>query len=241
MIELRERGSDRDGQPQLSDRRLFLQLVALDCANTKKARKAARHLAECPEMDQLGAVIYGDMHRPTTIALLTWSERPEDLFECLCRALATSPLVSGCRIRNRLGMLGRTYSTGFETDLEDWLIDRPVRTLLSDSAHFGIWYPLQRKKGFERLGAREKAEVLMEHGRIGRAYGEQGLVHDIRLVCHGLDTNDNDFVIGLIGESLHPLSHVVQQMRGTRQTSEYIERMGPFFVGRNLYRRPPRR
>jgi hypothetical protein len=27
------------------------------------------------------------------------------------------------------------------------------------------------------------------------------------------------------------LSHLVQAMRKTRQTSEFIERMGPFFLG----------
>jgi chlorite dismutase len=38
-------------------------------------------------------------------------------------------------------------------------------------------------------------------------------------------------VIGLIGKELHPLSHVVESMRRTRQTAEYMEQMGPFFVG----------
>jgi chlorite dismutase len=63
------------------------------------------------------------------------------------------------------------------------------------------------------------------------AYGAQGLAHDIRLACHGLDAGDNEFVIGLVGPTLHPLSHLVQAMRRTRQTSEYIAKMGPFFVG----------
>ena len=39
-------------------------------------------------------------------------------------------------------------------------------------------------------------------------------------------------MIGLIGKDLHPLSHVVQAMRKTKKTSEYISQMGPFFVGR---------
>ena len=38
-------------------------------------------------------------------------------------------------------------------------------------------------------------------------------------------------MIGLVGRELHPLSHLVQAMRKTRQTSEFIEKMGPFFVG----------
>ena len=57
----------------------------------------------------------------------------------------------------------------------------------------------------------------------------------MRLACHGLDANDNEFVIGLLGAKLHPLSHVVQTMRKTKQTSEYISQMGPFFVGRVVH------
>ena len=72
------------------------------------------------------------------------------------------------------------------------------------------------------------------------AYGQQDLGHDVRLACHGLDEGDNEFVIGLIGKDLHPLSHLVQAMRKTRQTSEYIEKMGPFFVGYALQRSAPK-
>ena len=43
-------------------------------------------------------------------------------------------------------------------------------------------------------------------------------------------------LIGLIGKDLHPLSHVVQAMRKTRQTREFIVQMGPFFVGRVVAR-----
>jgi chlorite dismutase len=71
---------------------------------------------------------------------------------------------------------------------------------------------------------------------IGHAYGQQELASDIRLACHGLDAKDNEFVIGLVGDRLHPLSHLVQAMRKTRQTSEFIVQMGPFFVGRVLHR-----
>jgi hypothetical protein len=47
-------------------------------------------------------------------------------------------------------------------------------------------------------------------------------------------------VIGLVGKDLHPLSHIVQTMRKTRQTSEFISQMGPFFVGRATFRSPTR-
>ncbi len=47
-----------------------------------------------------------------------------------------------------------------------------------------------------------------------------------------MDKNDNDFVVGLLGTELYPLSVVVQRMRKTQQTSQHLERLGPFFVGR---------
>ena len=66
------------------------------------------------------------------------------------------------------------------------------------------------------------------------------LAHDIRLACHGLDTHDNDFLIGLVGKELQPLSHLVQTMRKTVQTSEYMASLGPFFVGHALWQSPSR-
>lgn len=128
-------------------------------------------------------------------------------------------------------MLGRTYSTGYERDLEFWLVRRPRETVLNPEWPWAVWYPLRRKGGFERLESREKGGILREHGAIGRSYASADLAHDVRLACHGLDANDNDFVIGLIGKELFPLSHVVQSMRATRQTAEFMEHMGPFFVG----------
>jgi chlorite dismutase len=67
------------------------------------------------------------------------------------------------------------------------------------------------------------------------AFGAGDLAHDVRLACHGLDRDDNDFVIGLIGKALFPLSAVVQSMRATQQTSLYLDRLGPFFVGRAIW------
>jgi chlorite dismutase len=63
------------------------------------------------------------------------------------------------------------------------------------------------------------------------------LAQDIRLVCNGLDVNDNDFIIGLVGPDLYPLPHLVQSMRTTIQTSEYLEKLSPFFVGRACWQR----
>jgi chlorite dismutase len=43
-----------------------------------------------------------------------------------------------------------------------------------------------------------------------------------------------------VGRDLHPLSHLVQAMRRTAQTSQYIESLGPFFVGHVLWQSAPR-
>jgi chlorite dismutase len=133
-------------------------------------------------------------------------------------------------------MFGRTYSSGYETDLEDWLLKRPRRTALSPDWPWAIWYPLRRTGTFARLTPQEQGGILKEHAVLGRTYGEADLAHDVRLACHGLDTHDNDFVIGLVGRELHPLSHLVQTMRRTAQTSEFIQTLGPFFVGHALWR-----
>jgi chlorite dismutase len=184
----------------------------------------------------LSGVIYADFHDPLSLALVVIEEDPSELNAKLRNVIGSNSLPDTIGVRHDYAMLGRTYSSGFEADLEDWLIERPQRALFDPANQFAVWYPLRRLGGFERLEPSEKGTILREHGGIGRAYGEQNLAHDIRLACHGLDPNDNDFVIGLLGADLFPLSHVVQAMRRTRQTAEFMEKMGPFFVGRVLYR-----
>src|SRR5438128_72546 len=108
----------------------------------------------------------------------------------------------------------------------------PGLDLLEHGAH----QQTSDRRPFARLSARDQATILREHAALGRAYGDGDLAHDVRLACHGLDRNDNDFVIGLVGRELHPLSHLVQAMRKTAQTSEYIQSLGPFFVGHAIWR-----
>lgn len=135
-------------------------------------------------------------------------------------------------------MLGRTYAIGYEQDLEQTLVERPRRRVLDPALRWAIWYPLRRAGSFEQLPRQEQNTVLMEHGGIGMAFGRAGLGYDIRLACHGLDQADNDFVVGLLGPELHPLSVIVQRMRKTKQTSLHLERLGPFFVGRVAWQAP---
>ena len=132
-------------------------------------------------------------------------------------------------------MLGRTYAIGYEPDLADVLLQRPRRTVLNPAWPWAVWYPLRRSGKFAQLPADEQRVILAEHGAIGMSFGAGDYAHDIRLACHGLDKDDNDFVVGLIGKELFPLSAVVQAMRKTQQTALYLERLGPFFVGRAIW------
>jgi chlorite dismutase len=132
-------------------------------------------------------------------------------------------------------MLGRTYTIGYETDLERVLINRPIERVTNPDWPWAVWYPLRRAGPFEQLSTKEQRTILMEHGGIGRAYGEADFAHDVRLACHGLGTEDNDFIAGLVGKELYPLSQIVQRMRKTKQTSLYLEKLGPFFIGKAIW------
>lgn len=232
-IDTSERGAERDGKPQLLDRRLFMQLLVFRCdlapAESIKAVTRALEAQNCP------AVLYEDLSDPLGVGLLTWSENPTHFVDTV-RPIVADPEL-GLEHRPEMTMVGRTYSIGYEPDLEHWLLRRSIEVVSDEKHDWAVWYPLRRSGAFERLDGPEQAKILREHGAIGRAYGEKGLASDVRLACHGLDTNDNDFVIGLVGKELFPLSHVVQSMRKTRQTSEFITQMGPFFVGRVISRR----
>jgi len=132
-------------------------------------------------------------------------------------------------------MVGRTYAMGWESDLEEALIARPKKRILSPELRWAVWYPVRRSGTFEELDTNDQHSVLSEHGSIGQSFGRAGIAHDIRLACHGLNKEDNDFVIGVVSSELYPLSAIIQRMRKTRQTARYLTRLGPFFVGRVLW------
>lgn len=226
--DISEHGSPKDGQPQTMDRRLFMQLLAFtDCESTESVVEAIRAL-------DIPAVVYEDLNDPQGIALLTMFEDPASFLDVVRPALKSGP-IEMLTPRPELTMIGRTYSLGYEPDLEDTLFGRPKRTALNPAWPWAIWYPLRRKGEFMKVPDDEARKILMEHGTIGRSFGEADYAHDVRLACHGLDQADNDFVIGLTGKELYPLSAIVQAMRRTQQTSMYLASLGPFFVGRAVW------
>lgn len=228
-VDVQERGANQ----RVSNRRLFIQLLVYGgCADSKS-------LIAALEASRVESVLYADLNDPGGVGVLAFAEDPTFFVTGLRDLLGAEPF-AGLSSRPALTMFGRTYSSGFEPDLEDWLLHRPRRTVLNPAWPWAIWYPLRRLGAFARLAPSEQSAILREHATLGRAYGDADLAHDIRLACHGLDTHDNDFVIGLVGRDLHPLSHLVQAMRKTAQTSEYIQSLGPFFVGHVVWQSRPR-
>jgi len=224
--DLSEKGGLKDGQPQKSDERLFMQLLAFGgCTDSPRLR---RYMQEA----HVEGVLYEDVNDPQGVGVLTLSEHPESFVDVTRPLLAALP---GLVLKPEFAMLGRTYSLGYEPDLRDTLLERPRRTVLNPAWRWAVWYPLRRNGKFAQLSENEQRTILAEHGAIGKAFGAGDYAHDIRLACHGLDKSDNDFVIGLVGKDLFPLSAVVQAMRSTQQTALYLDRLGPFFVGRAIW------
>jgi chlorite dismutase len=216
---------------QVSDRRLYMQLSAFaGCLDAKPLQRAL-------ESSRIEAALYQDLNDARGVAVLSMSEDPIFFVTALHEVFNAEPF-AGLSQKPELTMFGRTYASGFETDLDDWLLRRPRRAALNPAWPWGIWYPLRRTGAFSKLTPQEQGAIIREHSVLGRAYGDADLAHDVRLACHGLDVHDNDFVIGLVGRQLHPLSHLVQAMRKTTQTSQYLQTLGPFFVGHALWQSP---
>jgi hypothetical protein len=225
--DLSEKGGLKNGVPQRSSQRLFMQLLAFGgCTDTAAA-------AESLQGAGLRTVVYEDLNDPTGIAILSVTSDPDAFVDVLRPALRQGVFAS-LTPKPEYTMFGRTYAIGYEPDLDETLIHRPTRTVLNSNWPWAIWYPLRRNGAFAQLPPEQQRTILAEHGAIGMTFGSADLAHDVRLACHGLDRNDNDFVIGLVGRHLFPLSAVVQAMRNTQQTSLYLDRLGPFFVGRKI-------
>ena len=231
--EVRERGRGVDGSPIYSSERLYIQFFGFgDCRDI-----------EALQSDLSGSgidgTLYRDVNDPTGVGLACATRQPEELVTKLHPFLRDSGFAA-LTPKPDLTMLGRSYTIGYEDDLDHVLIRRPYTRLINPEWPWAVWYPLRRNGAFARLDDKEQRKILGEHGTIGQAFGAADLAHDIRLACYGMDGQDNDFVVALLGQELQPLSAVVQTMRRTIQTSQYIERLGPFFIGHVAWQSEPR-
>jgi hypothetical protein len=228
QLDLSEKGKSKEGDTISLDRRLFMQFLGFgECHNTDE-------LATALARSGLEGTLYVDINDPYGVGLLTFSEDP-DFFVTDLRRFLNAPPFSALTPKPEFTMLGRTYTIGYENDLEATLVARPRSKVLDPGWSWAVWYPLRRAKNFELLPEQEQQKVLREHGGIGFTYGRAGYATDIRLACHGLDKNDNDFVVGVLAHDLYPISSVVQAMRKTKQTALHLENLGPFFVGKVIW------
>jgi len=222
--DLREKGRLKDGTPLYSDRRLWVQLLVFgDCSDLEPLKTA---LASAP----FGSTLYADFNDPWGVGLVRWSEDPA-FFTGAGRAWLTASPFAELTPRPELTMAGRTYAVGYESNLDEVLVNRPVGRMTDPKLPWAIWYPVKRDKAFESLTDEAKHDVMMDHGSIGMAFGKANLGHDIRLASHGIDANDNDFLIGVLAPELANASLVIQAMRKSLQTMHHLEGLGPFFVG----------
>jgi hypothetical protein len=228
VVDISEKGRSQDGSVISLNRRLFMQFQVFGGANASE--DFINGLAEAG----VQGVLYEDLNDPQGLGLLTFSENPEYFLSKIRPLLKTQPFAS-LQLKPEFTMFGRTYTIGYEDDLERVLIRRPIERVTDPSLSWAVWYPVRRSGAFEHLSPDEQRKILMEHGGIGRAYGNADLAYDIRLASFGLDKNDNDFVIGLLGHELFPLSAIVERMRKTKQTSQYLTHLGPFFVGKAIW------
>src|SRR4029077_5953069 len=122
--DLSEKGGTKDGQPQRSNDRLFMQFLAFgDCAD-------ASPLADALARAKINGVLYEDLNDPRGIGLLTFSDDP-DFFLDRVRPVLNGPGFSIPVQKPQYTMLGRTYSIGYEPDLSETLVERPRRTVLN--------------------------------------------------------------------------------------------------------------
>ncbi len=225
-LDLSEKG--RGGESL--DRRLFVQFLGFGGIDPAGESLLVRDL----ENSSLTAVLYSDINDYKGAGLLTMSEDPE-FFVTELRQFLSDSSFAVLEPKPEHTMLGRTYALGYEKDLERTLISGPKQKIFDPKLVWAIWYPLRRAKAFETLTHEEQRAVLGEHGKVGFQFGDAGYAKDIRLASHGFDKNDNDFVIGILGGDLYPLSALVERMRKTQQTSRYLESLGPFFIGKKLF------
>ena len=230
-LDLSEKGLSR-GEVTSLNRRLFMKFTAFGGCKDPAAAIAALAASD------LKGALYLDANDPQGIGVIAMAEDPE-YFVTTLRGLFNRAPFDGYVHKSEFDMLGRTYSIGYEPDLVDTLFTKPIHKVLNKNTLWAVWYPLQRSKKFQTLPEDHQRRILAEHGTLAKRYGIGGFAADVRLACHGLDKHDNDFIVGLIGPMLHPLSAVVQEMRKTEQTSQYLDSLGPFFVGKAAWQSEP--
>ena len=151
--DISERGGMKNGQPQRSDTRLFMQLQAFGgCIEIGP-------LVDALQASNLRGVLYEDVNDARGVALLVCSSDP-GVFVGTLRQLLNAPPFLELTQKPEFTMMGRTYASGYEPDLDETLVARPTRTVLNGAWPWAIWYPLRRSGRFAQLPAEERQTVV---------------------------------------------------------------------------------
>src|SRR6476646_1069837 len=114
--DISEKGGMKNGQPQRSDQRLFMQLLAFGgCADT-------RPLAGALARAGTSGVLYEDANDPRGVVILTFTQDPAVFVDGVRPLLNAAPFASLVQ-KPEYTMLGRTYAIGYEPDLQETLLD----------------------------------------------------------------------------------------------------------------------
>ncbi|EEQ98205.1 hypothetical protein Pmar_PMAR002023 [Perkinsus marinus ATCC 50983] len=229
---------EKGANGQKMDKRLYCQLYVLDCINAAKLPEAREKLQLELVRRNIPSVIYDDVNSPKAIGLLTWSEDPKHFPTVVNPVLQLEGIGDVLEPRQGWTMLGKTYSSGHEADLEDYLLQKVIRNVTMKDTEYAIWYPMRREGKFSMEKPGDQCQMLLQHAAIGKAYSKVG-AWDVRLNCYGLDAADNEFVIGLVHKELNPLSKLVEDMRKTEHTALFMKSLGPFFVGHRVFVHAP--
>ena len=116
-VDLSEKGRTAEGEAMSLDRRLFMQFLAFGGVTDAPALIAALDDAG------FGGVLYEDVSDARGVGLVTFSEEPAFFVDTLRPFLLSAPFVD-LDAKPEFTMTGRTYSIGYEPNLEDVLLKR---------------------------------------------------------------------------------------------------------------------
>ena len=129
-----DKGRSKTGETLYSNRRLFVQLLAYGGCADSSAVMAALDEAGAP------AVLYEDLNDPQGVALLSFHEDPDFFLDTVRPLVGTEPF-RALVPKPEYTMFGRTYSMGWEPDLDEALIERPRQRLRDRVAALGGMVP----------------------------------------------------------------------------------------------------
>ena len=189
----------------------------------------------------LTGAVYADVHDPRGIGVVLLDENP-DVFVAGLRELFLKPPLASLRLRPEHALLsdlrlrlraepGRLAAPA--TPARDPGRGRPLGRLVSLAPPGGLRLAAARGAGGHPASTATRSRPHLR--RRGARLKTSGWP-----ASDWTGTTTTFFVIGLLGRDLHPLSACIQAMRSTRQTSQYMQHMGPFFVGRTLWQSPLR-